>query len=128
MGTLEPRSVVAVPDPRPHEPVAEGDPLSNRPAVSRRDGETDRVSAEAVLERILVELGPGRITRAAVAQAIMLEPRDRQDGEQVARELGLDQAVDHTRPGRECTVWSGTHRGVEVQVRVSLRGAAGSDQ
>lgn len=106
MGTIEPRPPVAVPDPRLHEPAAERGPSCDRPVMSHRDGGTDRLSPETVLERILVALGPGRI----------------------ARELGLNRAVDRTRRGHEFTFWSGAHLGVEVQVQASLRSAAGSDQ
>lgn len=96
------------------------------PHVPPQGAGRDRFSAEDVLEEILVVLGPERISRAAVAWAILLEPHDLQDGERIAGELGLDHAVDHTRQEPATTVWSGAYLGVDVQVQSALRSATGS--
>lgn len=132
MGKLEPRPLVAGsaprPDAGPHQPVAGGRPVPDDQVRLQADAGYDRPAADDVLEQILAVLGPERIARAAVAWAILLEPRNLHDGEQIARELALDHAVDHTRQGREATVWSGTYMGVDVQVQAALRSTAGSAQ
>jgi hypothetical protein len=57
---------------------------------------------------------------------ICLQPVHLDQGEQIARELGLDFPLDHRLlvPGH--TLWTGTLDGLEVQVRASLRTLAGA--
>ena len=127
MGTLEHRPMEATSEVRPEGPPAGANPDFGEVVAHRAPG-TQRITPDAVLEQILDALGPGRIARATVAWAIMLEPQDLDDGEPVARELGLEYVVDHTRPGHESTTWWGTYLDVEVQVQTSPRRTTGSDQ
>ncbi|WP_369373461.1 hypothetical protein AB1046_06295 [Promicromonospora sp. Populi] len=52
---------------------------------------------------------------------VTLQPWHLDDGESIARSLGLDHAIDQRMLDPGYTLWTGTWRGVEVQVRGALR-------
>lgn len=67
-------------------------------------------------------IGPDRIELVTVTKnRICLHPADLQEGEEIARALGCDLALDHRMfvPGH--TLWTGTLYGLEIQVRSVLR-------
>lgn len=54
-------------------------------------------------------------------ERVCLQPWHLDDGESIARALGLDHAIDQRMMEPGYTLWTGTWRGVEVQVRGALR-------
>jgi predicted nucleic acid-binding protein len=56
-------------------------------------------------------------------ERVTLQPWHLDDGENIARALGLDNAIDQRMLEPGYTLWTGTWRGIEVQVRGTLRTA-----
>ena len=74
--------------------------------------------------RIVALVGADRIELVTVTRnRVSLQPTHLKEGEQIARELGLDVPLDHRMfvPGN--TLWTGERDGLEVQVRSVLRRA-----
>lgn len=67
-------------------------------------------------------VGPEHIEIVTLTRGrICLQPTDLNQGEHIARALGLDAPLDHRMfvPGH--TLWTGERHGLEVQVRSVLR-------
>ena len=74
--------------------------------------------------RIVAVVGADRIELVTVTRnRVSLQPTHLKEGEQIARELGLDVPLDHRVfvPGN--TLWTGERDGVDVQIRSVLRRA-----
>ena len=74
--------------------------------------------------RIVAVVGADRIELVTVTRnRVSLQPTHLKEGEQIARELGLDVPLDHRVfvPGN--TLWTGERDGLEVQIRSVLRRA-----
>ena len=71
----------------------------------------------------LVEVGEERLelVTATGNGRVIIQPARLDDGESIARTLGLDSPVDHRMIGPGYTLWSGTRDGLEFQVRGALR-------
>lgn len=71
----------------------------------------------------LVEVGEERVERVETTGngRVTIQPARLDDGESIARALGLDSPVDHRMISPGYTLWSGTREGLEFQVRGALR-------
>ena len=82
-----------------------------------------------VVAGILNAVGTDRVELVTFTRdRVSLQPADLNEGEQIARVLGLDSPLDHRMfvPGH--TLWTGSIDGLEVQVRSVLRQIAGAFQ
>lgn len=80
-----------------------------------------------VVAAILNQVGPDRVEPVTFTRdRVSLQPADLNEGEQIARVLGLDSPLDHRMfvPGH--TLWTGVVEGLEVQVRSALRQPIGA--
>lgn len=74
--------------------------------------------------RILALVGADRTELVTVTRnRVSLQPTHLKEGEQIARELGLDVPLDHRLFAPGNTLWTGESDGFEVQVRSALRRA-----
>lgn len=96
-------------------------------ATSRADRAGTIVRALDVVAGILNAVGIDRVELVTFTRdRISLQPADLNEGEQIARVLGLDSPLDHRMfvPGH--TLWTGVVEGLEVQVRSVLRQPIGA--
>jgi hypothetical protein len=87
-------------------------------------GEAGSVSlALDAVKAALVEVGEERVELVETTGngRVTIQPVRLDDGESIARTLGLDSPLDHRMIGPGYTLWSGTREGFEFQVRGALR-------
>ena len=71
--------------------------------------------------RIVALVRAGRIELVTVARnRVSLQPTHLKEGEQIARELGVDVPLDHRMFAPKNTLWTGEVDGFEAQVRSAL--------
>lgn len=92
-------------------------------ATSHADDEDSLIRALDVVRAALVEVGAERVELVTTTDSgrVTIQPARLDDGESIARSLGLDSPVDHRMIGPGYTLWSGTREGLEFQVRGALR-------
>lgn len=72
--------------------------------------------------RLLDRIGADRVELVTVTGSrVSLQPADLNQGEQIARALGLSVPMDHRMVTPGYTLWSGDVDGLEVQIRAKLR-------
>ena len=94
-------------------------------ATSR--AERSITDALTTAKEVVAEIGEDRVELVTItAHWIAIHPASMPDGENIARDLGLDSALDHRMfvPGH--TLWTGLRDGLEVQVRAELRRLTGA--
>ncbi|WP_369374466.1 hypothetical protein AB1046_08985 [Promicromonospora sp. Populi] len=104
----------------------------------RLESHTPTQGATGSQRRLLIDINDGLIAASrfldlvgadhielvtVTSNRVSLQPADLNEGEQIARALGLNNPMDHRMfvPGN--TLWTGERHGLEVQVRSVLRGA-----
>jgi hypothetical protein len=75
----------------------------------------------------LLEVGQDRIDLVTSTDGrVSIQPSRLDDGENIARALGLDSPMDHRMIDPGYTLWCGTRDGLEFQVRGALRPPLGA--
>ncbi|WP_419703025.1 hypothetical protein [Promicromonospora sp. NFX87] len=92
-------------------------------ATHHAEGEGSLIRALDVARAALVEVGEEcvELVETTGNGRVTIQPACLDDGESIARALGLDSPVDHRMISPGYTLWSGTREGLEFQVRGALR-------
>lgn len=93
--------------------------------TSHHEQSADEGALELALgaaSEMVAKVGGERLEVVTVTRnRVCLGPRDLSDGERIAHELRCEIPLDHRLTVPECTMWTGQHEDLEVQVRAALR-------
>ncbi|MFC8796938.1 hypothetical protein ACFT2C_04350 [Promicromonospora sp. NPDC057138] len=93
--------------------------------------EPGAIAIREVLQAVAQILELGNIERVASlsikGDSVAIQPSKLDDGEHIARALGMTAALDHPTALPPITDWSGDVAGLEVHVRAALRTSAGQE-